>query len=151
MTGLALRGRRSGGMTADLKSRLIARDLPLAARWLPALAMMAAIFYFSSQPGNNLPDFLDWDYLVKKSGHFIGYGALALANLRGLGCAKKRHGLAWLLAVAFSATDEFHQSFVPGRHASVFDVMIFDNLGAAFALWIYSAYRRMNEKETDAP
>jgi VanZ family protein len=50
---------------------------------------------------------------------------------------KKRYLLAWLLALIFSATDEFHQSFVPGRHASAFDVLVFDNFGAAFALWLY--------------
>jgi VanZ family protein len=112
--------------------------LTIVPRWIPALLMMTAIFYFSSQPGDNLPDFLDWNYIVKKSGHFIGYGMLALSNFHALRYDKRRYWLAWLLAVIFSATDEFHQSFVPGRHASVFDVIIFDNLGAAFALWLYS-------------
>jgi len=119
-------------------------------RWLPALLMMAAIFYFSSQPGDDLPNFLNWDYFVKKSGHFIGYGLLALFNFYGLKCFKKYYWLAWLMAVSFSATDEFHQSFVAGRHASIFDVIIFDNLGAAFALWVHSTYWRKDEKETRA-
>jgi VanZ family protein len=45
------------------------------------------------------------------------------------------------MALAFSATDEIHQSFVPGRHASVYDVIVFDNIGAAIALLLYSRFR----------
>ncbi|CAG1013677.1 hypothetical protein ANAEL_04770 [Anaerolineales bacterium] len=98
---------------------------------------MAVIFIFSSQPGDSLPDFLNWDYVVKKGGHAIGYGLLALSYLHFFRYDKKRYWLAWLLAVLFSATDEFHQSFVPGRHPSIYDVLIFDNLGAAAGLWSY--------------
>jgi len=104
--------------------------------------MMLAIFAFSSQPGDNLPSFPDWDYVIKKMGHSIGYGLLALSYFHYLKYNKKRYWLAWLLALIFSATDEIHQSFVPGRHASAFDVLIFDNFGAAFALWIYFIYWR---------
>jgi len=121
--------------------------LSIVPRWLPALLVMFAIFLFSSRPGDSLPDFLDWDYVVKKSGHFIGYGLLALSYFRGLKFDKKYYRLAWLMAVAYSATDEFHQSFVVGRTASIFDVVIFDNLGAVFALWLYSFYRRKDEVE----
>jgi VanZ family protein len=122
----------------------------LIPRWLPALLMMAAIFYFSSQPGDSLPDFLSWDRVVKKGGHAAGYGFLALAYSHWLGRDKKYDWLAWTMTVIYAATDEFHQSFVAGRSASIFDVIIFDNLGAAFALWLYSIYRRKNEQETDA-
>lgn len=112
--------------------------LSILPRWFPALFLMTVIFIFSSQPGDNLPDFLNWDYAVKKGGHAIGYGLLALSYLHFFNYDKKRYWLAWLLAVLFSATDEFHQSFVPGRHASMIDVLVFDNLGAVTGLWLYS-------------
>jgi VanZ family protein len=115
----------------------VKKFLSIVPRWLPALFFMVVIFSFSSQPGDNLPNFLSWDYVIKKMGHAIGYGLLALSYFHFLKYDKKRYWLAWLLALIFSATDEFHQSFVPGRHASVFDVLIFDNFGAAFALWLY--------------
>ena len=111
--------------------------LSIVPRWLPALSIMLAIFVFSSQPGDNLPDFLDWDYVVKKMGHVIGYGLLALSYLYLLRDDKKSFWIAWLMALIFSATDEFHQSFVTGRHASAFDVLVFDNFGAIFGLWLY--------------
>lgn len=121
--------------------------LSIVPRWFPALSIMVAIFAFSSQPSDNLPDFLDWDYVIKKTGHVIGYGLLALSYLHFLKYDRKRLWLPWLMALVFSATDELHQSFVPGRHASVSDVLIFDNSGAAFALFLYIVYSSRYEKE----
>lgn len=106
-------------------------------RWLPALFMMAAIFAFSSQPGDNLPDFFGWDYVVKKGGHVAGYALLALAYFHWLRYDKRYYRLAWALAVLYAATDEFHQSFVPGRSPSMFDALVFDNAGALLGLWLY--------------
>lgn len=107
----------------------------LILKWIPALTMMGVIFWVSAQPGSELPSF-DWaDRIVKKSGHVVGYAMLALSYWYGLGMKCEHRWLAWVLAVLFAVTDEFHQSFVPGRNASVWDVLIFDNLGALLAMW----------------
>ncbi len=66
----------------------------------------------------------------------LGYGLLALAYWYGLGFKRNRSWLAWLMAVLYAATDEFHQAFVPGRHPSPVDVLLFDGGGAAILLWI---------------
>ena len=121
--------------------------LSIVPRWFPSLLAMLVIFGFSSRPGDSLPDFLDWDYFVKKAGHMIGYGLLALSYFHLLKYNKKQYWLAWLLALLYAATDEFHQSFVTGRGASAFDVLIFDNLGAIIALWIYSRIGSSTENE----
>jgi hypothetical protein len=102
-------------------------------RWLPSLLIMAIIFGFSSLKSVEIPSFGAFDFSVKKLGHALGYGMLAIAYLHGMD--RKRPWLAWLMAVAYAATDEFHQSFVPGRGPSVWDVLIFDNLGALAGLW----------------
>jgi VanZ family protein len=125
----------------------VKKFLSIVPRWFPALFFMAVIFAFSSQPGDKLPSFLDWDYVIKKMGHAIGYGLLALSYLHYFKYDRKRYWLAWLLALIFSATDKFHQSFVPGRNASAFDVLVFDNLGAACALWLHFIYGRKHGKE----
>jgi VanZ family protein len=38
-------------------------------------------------------------------------------------------------------SDEWHQSLVPGRHPSLWDVLIFDNLGALISLWLTDRYK----------
>ena len=121
--------------------------LSIVPRWLPALLLMLVIFAFSSRASSELPNFLGWDYIVKKSAHAIGYGMLALSYLHMFKWDKRYYLLSWLLSLLYSATDEFHQSFVPGRHPAVTDVLIFDNLGALIALAIHYMIRRKREKE----
>lgn len=109
--------------------------------------MMMVIFGFSSIPSSEMPTFGILDYLVKKGGHALGYGLLGLSFLRALkGQSIELQGrwliIAWTMAVLFSATDEFHQSFVPGRHPTVTDIMI-DACGAALALFVtYRIYKQ---------
>ncbi len=70
----------------------------------------------------------------------LGYGLLALAMLRGVG-EQRRAGyrLVWGLVFLYAISDEFHQRFVPGRGASVLDVLI-DVFGAAVALLIFKTW-----------
>jgi VanZ family protein len=115
-------------------------------RWLPAVAIMAAIFIFSATPGDELPDYGFWDTLVKKGGHVTGYALLALAYMYGMNFDRKKEWLAWLFALLYAASDEFHQSFTPGRHPSPMDVIIFDNLGAVLAVLSTGEYLRRKQK-----
>ncbi len=117
--------------------------LSIVPRWFPAFIVMLVIFVFSSEPEDALPNFLGWNYFVMKTSHAIGYGLLALSYFHFLKYDKKQYWLAWLMALAYAATDEFHQSFVPGRYASAFDVVIFDNFGAVFGLWLYFISRSL--------
>lgn len=121
--------------------------LSIVPRWFPALLLMSVIFVFSSQPGDDLPSFYDWDYFIKKSSHMIGYGLLALSYFHFLKYDKRQYWLALLMAVLYAATDEYHQSFVVGRGPSVFDVFVFDGLGALIALWLYSRFWSKHESE----
>lgn len=101
-------------------------------RWLPLLAWMALIFYFSHQPKAALPSYGVWDLLVKKGAHITAYAVLALlARRAGLGI-----GPAAILAALYAVGDEFHQTFVPGRNGTVLDVLI-DLFGVALGLLLH--------------
>ena len=108
----------------------------LLADWWPAVLMMACIYAVSSRPASALPN-LGWaDALVKKGGHVLGYGALALSYWRAMEWKPRAWWMAWVLAGTYGGTDELHQMFVQGRHASPWDVVLFDAPGAALGLWV---------------
>lgn len=108
----------------------------MALRWGPAVLWMAAIFIASATPSVDLPTFGVWDTIVKKGGHMLAYALLAILFRRALGWQARPPGAAWLLAVLYALGDEFHQSFVPGRHPSLVDALGFDGVGAAVALFL---------------
>jgi VanZ family protein len=113
----------------------IARKLIL--RWVPAAALMGVIFIASGTPAGQIPTLPRGDDLVKKGGHALGYALLSLAYLRGIG-PEKRHGrwMAFLLALLFALTDEYHQQATPGRTPSLMDVSI-DSAGALVGLILH--------------
>jgi len=92
--------------------------------WL-ALAWAALIFAASSQPGSSVGLPPPWDKLA----HLIAYAVLA-GLLHAAGLARR---WAFALAVLYGASDEWHQSFVPGRDASLGDLLA-DAVGALAAL-----------------
>jgi hypothetical protein len=108
----------------------------IGSAWGLALLMMITIFMFSAQPVAYLPNFGFFDGVIKKGGHMLGYAVLAVCYWRGLKWERERAWQAWLLAVLYAITDEFHQEFVPGRHPSALDVFLFDGTGGAIGLWL---------------
>ena|SRR3972149_446745 len=111
-------------------------------RWLPAISIMIAIFGFSSIPSDEMPSFGLWDLAVKKGSHMLGYGVLALSYWYGLGYKKNSWRFAFLFAVLYAITDEFHQSFIPGRDPSWVDAFVVDNIGAGLTLLAGSEIRK---------
>jgi VanZ family protein len=106
---------------------------PRFIRWALVLAWMALIFFLSAQPDLPRPD-SDWlDLLVSSGAHFFFYAVLALLLNWALGNGVVGLTLAFGLALLYGVSDEFHQSFVPGRVPDLLD-LVSDGLGAALAL-----------------
>jgi VanZ family protein len=119
--------------------------------WIPALLIMGVIFWFSSQPSSDLPNF-DWaDKVIKKGGHMLGYALLAGSYWYALHLQPNKVKLAWLLAILYAITDEYHQSFVTGRFPSAVDVLVYDNLGALLSLWIMHLTIKQKRPAQPAP
>lgn len=93
---------------------------------------MALIFFFSAQ--SDLSTGLGvWDLVGRKIVHAASFGTLAYLwfwTLRG----RFPHPMlaAAIISILYAATDEFHQTFVHGRHGSPVDVVI-DTVGIAAA------------------
>jgi VanZ family protein len=103
--------------------------------WLPVLVWAAVIFAFSSIP--SLSSGLGtWDTVLRKGAHVTEYAILGLLLYRAL----EREALALAAAIAYAATDELHQHFVSGRHASPVDVAI-DAVGVSLGMLLWLRVR----------
>lgn len=114
----------------------------LAATWKLSSALAACSgadgshFCFFFLPAQDLPTFGVWDILVKKGGHLLGYGLLALSYWFALRWQRQHFWTAFFLTVLYAVLDEWHQAFVPGRNASWFDALVIDAGGAFLALYV---------------
>jgi len=98
----------------------------------------------------NLYDFLYWHHYLRKAGHVVGYAMLGLLLLRGfrMTFANRPEWIrllpvfAWL-GTAFVATmDEWHQSYIPSRTGTPWDVVLDSAAGLAALALAYVALRK---------
>jgi VanZ family protein len=135
-------------------------------QWLPVLLWATVIFLFSTehfaapQSSRILGPLLHWlfpgvtpeqissiQFVIRKLGHWFEYFVLAVLLYRALyaetgGRSSVRPAaMTMAFALVWAITDEFHQSLVPSRTASIVDVMI-DGVGALCGtLWMYLRHR----------
>jgi len=121
-------------------------------RWLPVLAWGLFIFTMSTSSFSALntsrviEPILRWMFplasgetisllhaLVRKSAHFTEYAVLFWLLLQGP--MAERPYLAFAVCVSYALLDEGHQSLVPGRTPSLWDVAL-DSTGALFSRFL---------------
>jgi VanZ family protein len=119
----------------------MSRALRFAVYRLPALLYMALIFRASSGPITNPTLQRVPDYILHTLGYVPLYALLFWALNEGLAPRAGRGGylLPLLLTMLYGASDEFHQSFVPGRDCSVYDWLA-DTAGATAAAGALGAF-----------
>jgi VanZ family protein len=109
-------------------------------RYAPPVAVMALIFWLSATP--DLSSGLgSLDLVLRKAAHIAIFALLWLTFARAT--SWRRPVAATVAALLYAASDEYHQTFVQGRHGTPVDVAI-DAIGmgiAAFA-WTVAARRR---------
>jgi len=136
--------------------------------WLPPLVWMGVIFFLSTDMGSAahtsmiLEPLLHWlepdisaaaielaHYVVRKGAHLSEYAILAvlwwrvLMHVHAEGTVRPAWAcalIALLIATMYAATDEYHQTFVASRGASVQDVMI-DSCGALVGVVLVLLWR----------
>ncbi len=101
---------------------------------------MAGIFFVSSLPNPPVPQDVP-DVSLHEAAYFgltlLVIRALARGTWRGVTIVTL--AAAWAIAVAYGATDEWHQSFVPDRHAELGDLRA-DAIGALVAAVVAGAW-----------
>jgi VanZ family protein len=123
-----------------------------ASRWLPVLAYMALISYFSSKQGGQLPhwSFMKYDKVL----HALEYGGLGFLVCRALeGWRRTPRVLASaLFGLLFGVVDEFHQSFVSGRQGNDPGDMAADLVGSLLGAIAFVVLAELvRKKESPAP
>jgi VanZ family protein len=122
-------------VSGSMASKTLSRGR-VASLLLPPLVVMGVIFFLSAQPSTGHYPLLE--VLLRKLAHVTEYLVLTLCwwrALRGFGVSPSNRVLivlAFGLALAYSGTDEFHQTFVSGRHGTPVDVLI-DSIGMTIA------------------
>src|SRR5712691_8027371 len=118
------------------------RPADRAARLIALISCMALITYWSGQ--GTLP--IDqpnvahvFHGLQHRIAHLIAFGLLGLLARWAFDGLPRASLLAVLLVSVFGATDEWHQSFTPGRRAAIDDWAI-DTAAAALALYVWTRF-----------
>lgn len=128
-------------------SALIHLARPAWSRWAAVAGWMGLIFFFSDQPGLVLSPDAWWSDWLSWLAHFVEYAVLAVLLWWALRStpplARWAVHLAFAVSVLYAISDEYHQSFVPGRQPDVRDVLV-DAAGALIALWL--AHRYLNRR-----
>ena len=117
------------------------RSARMAGRWSLVVAYAAFIFFLSSLP-HPLPESIQ-KYVSDWILHGVEYGVFGFLLIRALQGSFEKKSLSFLfvtallLGILYGVSDEWHQHFVPNRHASAHDVAA-DGLGVFLGalLWV---------------
>ena len=149
-------------------------NIKLVLRLVLLLAVMTAIFLFSSQPSdesqklsdefldmlkpvlNILPEEADEGKIIRKLAHFSEFMCMGMASAMFFSELFLYHPKRLLRSAAVSAamcvlyafSDEIHQLFVPGRASRLTDVFI-DSTGAMLGIALVLAYYMMMKKRKE--
>ena len=99
--------------------------------WILTVSYIGLIFFLSSLQGFRLPELPENSDKFIHTVAYMPLGFLFYMSLIKSGFGRYGFALAMLLTVLYGVTDEFHQAFVPGRYATIGDVMA-DSIGALF-------------------
>ena len=103
-------------------------------RFLPSIVWMSLIFYFSSRQTTGIGgNSYWWRFIILKFFHIVEYGVLSILIFY----ATNNYFSSIFISFIYALSDEFHQSFIIGRTATIRDVF-FDLSGIFFGLLVLS-------------
>lgn len=116
-------------------------------RWMAVVFWMGVIFALSATPSLASPFEPVYDFILRKLAHLTVFAVLTVLLFRAvrLHVARPTHAwwLAMLVAAVYACSDEWHQTFVPGREGTVRDIVI-DSFGVV-GVWILASRTCLKE------
>jgi VanZ family protein len=117
---------------------------------------MGLLFFISAQPDVPRPPGPLLQELYEKGGHALAYAVLAWLYLRALQQIRAVMILRLVsagLAVLYALSDEYHQTFVPGRSGDPLDVMmdVVGICGAMLLSWWLARQRQPRPPALERP
>jgi len=105
------------------------------------------IFYFSTLSGTSGPGGISITPIIYHFVVFFLFCSFLLLAIKGTEKLKFKHIIiALIISIIYAISDEFHQSFTPGRDASIKDIMI-DTAGIFLSIIILSIKKRKSKKK----
>jgi VanZ family protein len=105
--------------------------------------------------------FLTWHFILRKSGHVIGYGLLSILLFRAWRTTLPRVGnprwsigwarTAFFLTALVASLDEWHQAFLPSRTGTIHDVFLDSAAALAAQTLLFFWFRGWKEGEPGNP
>jgi VanZ family protein len=116
--------------------------LQAALRWLAVILWMGLIFFVSAIPSIGTPLEPVYDFTFKKLAHATEYGILTALVFNAVRIHIRYKGRALrtavLIAILYAVSDEWHQTFVPGREGTLRDVAIDAVSAVGVSIWLRS-------------
>jgi len=84
--------------------------------------------------------------IVRKTAHFLEYAIFGFFTARSFKLSNKKPFFAIPFCGIYAATDEYHQTFTPGRSGEFGDVLL-DTTGATFGAFIYWFFTRKQKTQ----
>ena len=114
--------------------------------WLPAVAWAGLNFFLSAQPDETLKKLGLQGQLLSIGGHLVVYFVLMVFLVMALRYSSNLSSrqvtiVALLIVALYGLSDEYHQSFVPGRTATIADWFV-DLIGAGLAWLVLVRWER---------
>jgi VanZ family protein len=108
--------------------------------WLLVIAWAGLIFFVSAQPKETFQRLGFTGQALSVGGHLFVYFVLMILLVLALRASiklsnKQIYLLAFLIVAIYGLSDEYHQSFVPGRTPTLVDWFV-DLIGAGLALLV---------------
>ena len=126
-------------------ARLLKQYLPLAA-WLAFISFASSDSFNAANTSRIIGPLVLWlfpntspetlatiHFIIRKLAHFTEYAILGVLAARAFRTSPRWFLISAVLIIVYALLDEYHQSFVPSRTASVFDSFI-DMAGGISAL-----------------